>query len=246
LSDSSERPRDFIPVDSEAEARSLLREGAKTLASAMLWTKDQTHVLQTHVSHYSESDQHLCFWIPKETDPKQLVSGLAELGEKECFFSISLPRANIFFKASFLGLEKAGFMFKLPSRIFKVQRRKDLRFAVPDGHILKATFQDPLQSSDSLTRKVHDISAGGVSLVISEEDRPLFPAGTVLKEFFFIINGRRIACEGEVRHVKRVTADSRNPGLRAGVMFKRLRAADEQWIASYVFEESRKYYSRFL
>ena len=98
MSEKAERPREFVPVDSQKEALSLIREGAKTLATAMIWTKNQEQVINTHLSLYSDTDQVLYVWCPKEVEPNKLANDLERSGSQDCYFSVSLARANLFFR----------------------------------------------------------------------------------------------------------------------------------------------------
>jgi hypothetical protein len=166
------------------------------------------------------------------------MDGLVEIaqkgGDSECFFSVSLQRANIFFKARFIGCDQAGLQFKLPSKVFKVQRRKDLRFPIPDGLALKVDFADPLSPTVRSQRKVIDISASGLAFVIGEDEMPLFPAGLSLSDFTFTVRGRKISVTAEIRHVRKLADGGRLKGAAVGVLFKDIRAGDNQHIALHL------------
>lgn len=212
----------------------------------MIWTKNQEQVINTHLSLYSDAEQVLYFWKPKEFDGAKFTEALAKSGATECFFSLSLTRANLFFKTSFVGHDSGGIKFRFPKQLYKVQRRKDLRFPIPDGLVIKAEFNDPVFPDKQLTRRVIDLSAGGLCLLISDSDAPLLPTGLVLTEISLNINGRTIKCAGEIRYVRPLPPDSKHTGFKLGVLFQNLRPGDQQHIASYVFEETRKYFSKFL
>ncbi len=212
----------------------------------MIWTKNQERVINTHLSVYSDSGKYFYCWAPKEFDPGLFNDELKQSGERDCYFSISLMRANIFFRAKYLGFDHAGLQFGLPEKVFKVQRRKDLRFPIPDGHVLKVDFSDPLTPGKPITKKCMDISASGMAFLVEEEEAPLFPVGLMLENMTFNVRGRDITVVAEIRNTRPTRADSRKKGVVVGVVFKNMRAADSQHIAAYVFEESRKYFSRFI
>ena len=250
MSENDQAPREFQPVDDPNEALKLVREGAKTLSSAMIWTKNQEHVINTHMAVYSDAAKCFYCWIPKDFDAKQFMSHMSETrkktGEEECFFSVSLLRANIFFKAKFLGLDSAGLQFKIPSKVYKVQRRKDLRFPVPDGLIIRVEFDDPLDPGNRLTKKIIDISASGLAFLVSEEEAPVYPQGLTLKNVSFTIRNRKITVNAEIRHSRKLRPEGRLKGNAIGILFKEIRPGDSQHVAGFVFEESRKYFSRFI
>lgn len=240
------RPREFNPVDDPAEARKLIKEGSRRLAPAMIWAKEQKHVINTMLSVYHEQERVLYASIPSDIDPDGFRQELEKLGSLDCFFSVLLSRANIFFKAKLLGHDAGGFRFAAPEAIFKVQRRKDLRLFVPFGRVMRIEMSDPTYPDQKLSKKVFDISAGGLSFVVSEAETPLFPAGALIKSMFFSIGSRRIICDGEVRHIRQQPSDSAQPGYKVGVLFSRIGQGDQGWIAAYVFEESRKIISKFM
>ena len=118
--------------------------------------------------------------------------------------------------------------------------------AIPEGYVMKVSFPDPLGTEGPFERKVIDISAGGLSFGISEAELPLFPTDLKLNALSFTIAGRKIQTDAEIRHARLEPATSRRKGGRVGVKFRGPSQADTQHIAQWVFEESRRFLSRFL
>lgn len=241
----SEAPREFIPVTG-AEALSLLNDGAKNLAAVMIWTRDQGFVLNTHLSLINETDRTLYVVAPKTFDPKPLLAELARLESRDCFFSISLVRANVFFRAPFLDFKTSTLQFRFPTQVFKVQRRTDVRFVVPDDYSVKVEYDDPLFPEHRIARRAHDISAGGLSFVAPIEDAMAYVPGILLRNLKVTTKSLTLALEGEVRHTTVLPPTAKNPGTKVGVQFRNIRPGDAQKIANYVFEENRRYYTKFL
>lgn len=241
-----EKPKEFEPIESSQEILRLLAEGAKTLSSALIWTNNQEILLRAQLVLFSNVDKALYTSIPKDFQVSQLMDTLAKNKTDECFFNLSLPQANIFFKTSFKDYDSAAIRFTLPEKAFKVQRRQNIRYQIPDGHVLRVDFQDPLFPETVHNKKVVDISAGGLSFEVEEKDLSLFPAGLVLKGLSFTVKGRTVYVEAEVRHQKKSPGKNEPKNAKVGVQFKNISAKDVDCIASYVFEESRKFYSKFL
>lgn len=212
----------------------------------MVWTKEQKYVINTQLSVLLEAEKILYVAIPAETTPKQFMEQLEELGSHDCFFSVSLTRANIFFKAKCVGYDDGGFRFEAPAALFKVQRRKDMRLLIPFGRTIRVEMADPTFPEQKLSKKIFDISSGGLSFIASDSESPLFPSGALLKNMFFSIGSRKITVDGEVRHLRAQASDSAHPGHKVGVLFTRISPGDVQWIAAFVFEESRKILSNFM
>jgi hypothetical protein len=236
--------RNFELVEDSAEADRFLREAGKTFSSVMLWTKDQEEVVNSRISLYSDSTGNFYVAAPKGFDARKFMDDLATRENQDVFFSISLVRANLFFKTRLVGVGTAGMQFAKPDRLYKVQRRRDLRFRIPDGMALPMEHQDPLFPESLLKRKVIDISAGGLGFLIPYDEEPVYPVGLLLKGLRFTLNGRAFSLDAEIRHVQVLPAEGRFQGVKVGVRFKDIRQADNQWIASYVFDQSRRYFTK--
>ncbi|MEK6706871.1 MAG: PilZ domain-containing protein [Bdellovibrionota bacterium] len=242
-------PKEFQLVENEADAEALLRDGAKTFASAMVWTKEQENALLTHITLFDKDEGVLYTWLPKDFDLKKFSLTLENNNSRDCFFSVSLQWANIFFKTRFIGEEVAGLKFNQPGKIYKVQRRKDIRFRIPDTQPLNAVFILQPGSGNKIQKKLIDISASGLSFNIQAREAAIFAPGSLLKQIQININSKLIIMDGEIKYVReakqsKTATDHMN--LRVGVLFKNIRPGDSQVIASYVFEESRKYFLRFV
>lgn len=242
--------RHFVPVEDPAEADALLREGIRSLASAILWVKEHTRVIHTHLHTIAENPKdkkkELLVWIPKDVDVAQVTVELNKLKISDYFFSVSLPQAMIFFKVRLKGIEDRGFRFEIPGRIYKVQRRKDMRFSIQDGYVVKVEFKDPLFPSKRMARNVIDLSAGGLAIFVPIDEGPLFTDGLKLKEMSFQIKGRKFNVEGEVRHKRDLRPINRRNGVKVGILFKKLKEEDRAWLSEYVMEECRKYFTQLF
>ncbi len=218
----------------------MLREAVDSRASVLIWVKDAELTLNSSLVLLSAEDQAIFATVPKSLES-------SKLGEvSDAYFSISLLRANIFFRARSLGPDKLGLKFALPQQVFKVQRRRDLRFVIPDGHTMRVEFQDPLFVENRITRKVHDLSACGCSLIIDGEDRPVFQPGLVLRGLKLRIRDRCIETDAEVRHVAPFPEAMRIKGVKVGLKFTSIKVSDSDKIAAYVLEESRRHYLKFI
>ncbi len=237
MSEKSDLSRAFEPVEDPKDAELLLREAAKAMSPVIIWTHDQAQMINTHVTMIGWHDKTIYTWIPPDFDPKAFKTKLEDAGTKECFFSISLARANIFFKTLYRYHDRGGLQFHLPVQIYKVQRRKDMRFPIQPPYKIIVSFDDPTFPDRRMSRTIFDVSASGMSILLEEDDAPLFPMGAVINNLSFTLRDRILRANGEVRHRK---------DTKVGILFKGMAAVDSQYIAAFVFEESRKYFSRFM
>lgn len=238
--------REFVPVPSGPETTVLLKEAVKTNASTIIWTKNQEGVYNTHLSALDEKAKTLHAAIPPDSSSEMFHEAVKKSGIKDCFFSISLSRANVFFKVSFVGYDSGFLRFSYPESVYKVQRRENFRLPIPDGYTVYAEFQDPLFQENRIKKRVIDISAGGFSFLVAPSEDCIFESNTRIRNIMIRLKDRPIVAEGCVRHVKTLPSNFRVQGTKVGVVFEKIKPQDVQFIAAYVFEESRKYVTKFL
>ncbi|MBI4924284.1 MAG: PilZ domain-containing protein [Bdellovibrio sp.] len=164
----------------------------------------------------------------------------------ECFFNLNLNRTNLFFKAKFTGFLPGGLNFKIPEKIFKVQRRGFFRLQSKEIENIQISFSHPKKANELLIKKLLDLGEGGMSFLILDIEENLFQPGLIIKNITFQIKDKEIICDGEVRHLQPFPLNSRHKGIKVGIQFHNIKTGTAQWITSFVFEESRKYVTKYL
>ncbi|MBL7714905.1 MAG: PilZ domain-containing protein [Bdellovibrionales bacterium] len=238
---------DFEAVKSAEEIQSFWDEALRTQASVLVWTRDQDEVVRSHLTVIRENKKQLFVHRPAQMNVADFTAKLAATGTPLCYFSISLARANVFFRAPFVNADAAELKFEYPEAVFKVQRRQDMRLKVNELLKLNVEFQDPTNASNWIKRRIVDLSAGGLSFVAPTEEANRLPVGLKLEEMRFMIEGQSITCHGQVKSV-RPSRDKPKKGeeFMVGVNFTGLPAAKNQVIARFVFNETRKIFSSLL
>lgn len=245
MSEPKSLPKEFELVSSNDEANRMIRDAVKSFAAAMLWTKDQSSVLKTQIMQINPDGTILSVHLPKEFDSKKFLKEVLATPDHSCYFSVSLLTANIFFKTRYIGVYDDSIQFQIPEKIYKVQRRKDLRIRIAATHKLKLEFDDPTDPFRRLEKAAFDLSAGGVSFLVSPGEEFAYPIGTALNNLSFSIQSKNIQVLSEVRHNQTIKLHGKNE-IKIGLRFVNLKASDSNAIASFVFEESRKYFVRYV
>jgi c-di-GMP-binding flagellar brake protein YcgR len=148
--------------------------------------------------------------------------------------------------ATYAGYDSGGLKFKRPQKLFKVQRRQDIRMPILDSVAFKVEFEDPLDPGKKVQKKVLDLSASGLAFLIQTSEEPIYHAGMKIQGVTFRIKGHKISCTGEVRHMKALPASGPNKGIKVGIKLHGMHSADNQALLMWVTEESRKYFMRFM
>lgn len=239
---------DFEAVKSADEIQSFWDEAMRTQASVLVWTRDQEEVVRTHLTVIRAMKKQLFIHRPAQMNVADFTEKLASTGTPLCYFSISLGRANVFFRAPFVNADAAELKFEYPEAVFKVQRRQDMRLRVAELLNLRVEFQDPTNASNWVKRRIVDLSAGGLSFVAPAEEANRLPMDMKLEELRFVVDGQSVACHGQIKSVRpsREKPIKKGEEFMVGVNFIGLPASKNQVIARFVFNETRKLFSSLL
>jgi hypothetical protein len=235
----------FQAIEDKAEADRLFKEALKGTAIATIWTKNNQHVFKSKLNTYTEVEVFYVK-IPKSLDPNALKTDLAKSDSSDCFFNVALTKAHIFFKSAFIGFDSSGLKFKLPDKLFKVQRRNHMRYSFMEHYLPKVQFKDPREPVRFLTKKMLDISGGGLAIQVNSEEATIFLPGLILNNLTFSLRERVISCDAEVRHVTMLPAFSPLRGKKVGLLFQNLKTYDLDHINNYVLEENRKSFTKMF
>lgn len=250
MSKSQEASRNFDKIQSQKETIRYLQEGVRTFASAIIWTKNQDQTITTNLKAFDEKNGFIFVNLPKFFNVDRFQERLSKLGSSECFFSVSLQSANVFFKSPYIETGDHWIKFKIPNDAYKVQRRKNFRFAIPPEYKILLNFPDSTSSTDKsvmIKKYILDVSAGGLAFLVDEEEKEKYSPETIIPEMTFKIRGRSITVNGEIRYLREhPSAKKAVTRYKVGIQFTKINPRDAQEIASYVFDESRKYLTRLL
>jgi hypothetical protein len=247
-SEKEEKPGDLIPVTEYLEIVKFFDEAAKSKAGALIWTKDQENTARTSVISLSQSERAIYVGSPATENFPKLLLDLQGAGAR-CFLNIKLQRATLFCVTQLAGHNASALSFRLPEKIFKVQRRQNPRFTILPGYVLRLTFKDPRNPLQFVKQKIHDISAGGLSFLVDSEEGHLYESGRILELVTFTVKTKEFKLKAEVVHSRPVPQP---PGVleaskvKVGVRYLDIAEADSQILEDYVNDENRKFFSRFI
>lgn len=227
MSDKSDNARNFILVTDSSKAEAYIAEAIKRQASAIIWAKNQETTINSRI-------------ISSDTADNFIMTEPADLTEGEVYFSVSLSTANIFFKTIFISRDQRGLKFQKPTQIFEVQRRSTFRISVASRPEFIVEFSLPDNPTGRMKEKILDLSAGGMAFVIDEKENPLFHTNMLLTNLTFKLHDHTIRADGQIRYIHY------SHHSKIGILFKNLSEGDIRKIAAFVFEESRKYFSKFI
>ncbi len=236
----------FSPVTDARDARALLVEASKTCAPTLIWTTDYEATFHSNLNCVNTSENFLSVLRPRHLNPKAFTQRMRGAPSQSCLFSVALSRANFFFKSDFVAAAPTGLQFKVPEKLFKVQRRKFLRHRIPEGYIMRVDFRDPHPPYGKVSMKVYDLTAEGLSFIVTDFSATSYHHGMLLQELAMTIKKKRIFSVGEVMNSRVLPRESREKGLRVGIRFAKMKDEDTRLISEYVDEEIQKYFAKLI
>jgi c-di-GMP-binding flagellar brake protein YcgR len=261
----SERPRDFVLVKSQSAIEKYLAEALDLLASTVIWTQDQVHLIQSYVKGIQLEDLTFSTYLPQTIDPDTFRASLDQQSktrtnvQNEFLFSLSLLSSNIFFKCVFKEIVNKELHFYFPKQVYKLQRREFVRTPIFDQIKLNVRFKNPELNNPvikplfekkvlpTVQKLMLDLSGGGLSFEITDLERPFYTKGQIIEDMSFSVKDRSYLLTAEIRHIKKT--ETKKTGVftnKVGCKFTGINQADQDLIVSFVFDESRKFYSQFI
>lgn len=243
----SKKMSEFELISDKDEFNDLLMEASNTQAFTTIWTPKQENTFQTFVSEINLKNHSIHIKIPEGISPNYLREFLEKNSIEECFFNVKLSKTSLFFKSKYYKLTSTEYIFKVPSQLFKVQRRTDLRFNFIKSDELSVSFPNPANPEQLVVKNVLNISAGGMGIEIDEFEVKYFKPGIKMNDFTFKLKDKVITAEVEVRHVHKLNSkDKFEPKALVGVQFTVLNPTLRQFIGAFVFDETRRLYARYI
>lgn len=236
---------DFTKIDSNERKHVLLRGTAHAKQPSMLWTKDRKLTKKFLVRRYVEYLGQLeCEFADRASRVLGEVDQELDLaGGNDIYFNIRSEESTLFFHLPRRAISSRGghLLVKLPSDIFEVQRRAQLRYRASPEDGFKIDSESFSPWLEDLA--VLDVSSGGIGVQVSfateeaangftlqQEERIHFHLGLEIFDF---------SCEGEVRYLRRVVDEvSGLPAIRLGLRFVALPQDTVEAIQIFVLERS--------
>lgn len=174
-----------------------------------------------------------------EAENEALRAQLEKTGGKRCLFNVNMSQASLFFLSDVRGQDALGFRFAAPPKMFSAQRRKHMRLTIPLGYVLKVDVPDPLIQGGWITRKVQDLSEGGMSFQAGLHEDGEYAANSNVA-LRFTLKGNKISLQAVIRHARPLKTRDGQTVLKVGVEFIEPPQEARDQIARYIFDEQSR------
>lgn len=217
-------------------------------SQVVLWFEGQEPLFRSRFKDSSKVTDTFYIEIPSQFDADEFSKRVKKESDDHCYLNGFIKNDGVIsLRVKYLGHDAIGFKFEVPDRIFRAQRRGEVRYSIPSGYDLTVQLPNLRGKGPPISRKLFDISTGGISLLTTSNELEILKPGLILRHVVFVLRGRKIQVDVEVRHVQKPNHKTENPEVRIGMQFKKLGTNDENFIAAYVAEHmisAEQYVSR--
>lgn len=169
---------------------------------------------------------------------------LAELASSANNLNFYLPNDMALFQAEIKQIETNGDLrIAIPTMIAQIDRRKNLRLFVEEGMSIKTIFHKESHgqkvANQLFQKDCFDISAGGLSFVVSKPERKFFLKGDRVNQLKLKMNNIEMEIDAEVINILEIKPSRNNDlhykGWKICLEFTKIAPKHAKEIEDYVF-----------
>ena len=239
-----EKNNDLTQINDQKEILNLIDEGSKISAQASIWIENKGSSFKLIMNCLKKEESFhptkIATTIPDKFDLIKLRQELKAHNSFTCSFNFSTSRAIVFFSTEIIDISEKEINFLIPKEIYKAQRRNAIRLTLRSQAPINAEIQIENSSSSALILPIENISTSGLAFLNTGISSELFKKDTLIKKLDFSIKNRKFSLECKVMHVGPYGKTTPQQ-TKIGVVFLNINVSVEAFIASFVFDEMRKY-----
>ncbi|MFZ9594488.1 MAG: PilZ domain-containing protein [Bdellovibrionia bacterium] len=248
MSEAQSHSNELTEVTDPLEIIKYFDEAVKISAATLIWTQEHPEPKRCSFMGLSQLKKLIFTTPPLDCNRDEFYPKLQAAGDR-CLFNVSLERATLFFPAQLISTSFTHLEFSLPKRLFRAQRRKNQRFRILQGYVLRVEFVDPRASATVIRKKIYDISSGGLSFLTEDQERMPFYVGQRIEGMSISLRSETLTLCGEVLHLRRLPKShpsDTEEKIKVGIVFRGINPAHAKLIEAYVAEETRKFFARIV
>ncbi|MBC7692908.1 MAG: PilZ domain-containing protein [Methylotenera sp.] len=137
-------------------------------------------------------------------------------------------------------VDSEGVQFKLPERLFKMQRRARERFEIPSGYEYMVEMRRPGVEPRRVRRKLLNLSTNGFAFrVVTSREAALFKPGALLKGVTLSLQGTEVSMDVEVRN--HLPNRDGGAGYKVGVKIVQIATADQDFLEGFLLSQMSQF-----
>jgi c-di-GMP-binding flagellar brake protein YcgR len=156
---------------------------------------------------------------------------------KNCLLLIFTGRFLIGVQTEIERIGISTLVLRVPGKIFKLQRRRNVRYAVPGGYDITLDLESLEKRDTRVKRKVVDLSEGGIAFFVpTAKEAALYTVDAEFKDCHFKIRNQEVAVDLKIKnqisheHAKR-------DGHKVGAEFVKISEDDRNFLATFIYSQ---------
>lgn len=181
--------------------------------------------------------------VVRATRPEgqKILGNLVAGSDKLNFF---LPEDMVLFQTDVKSVDASGeLVIKLPEMIAQIDRRKHMRLSLSDdvGAVVKFFKENTgqVKRTQLFDKACFDVSAGGLSLVVSKTEAKFFSIGDVVNRIRLEVENKEIPLSAEVVNILDIEPDGNNKlhysGKKICLRYSKIGPKAQKFLNEFVF-----------
>lgn len=130
--------------------------------------------------------------------------------------------------------------FSAGTKVFKIQRRKDVRYAIPAGYEFTVEIESLERTRARVKKRLVDLSESGLSFfVLSPREAALYRKGMILNRCIIKIQNYEIPVILRVCNRGKHDRGKQGSGNKIGTEFEQISAENRDYIAQFVYSHAQ-------
>lgn len=187
-------------------------------------------------------------YIIKCIDQVQFDESFPSFVNAQKNINLWIPSAGILFQSKLIKKYKNNdILLEIPKMIAQVERRKDLRLRIEENQDCHLKFKHESKVISgrihSFDKHIHDISAGGISTILTKGEADYFNIGDIVKPVSIWIGDVEIKVKAEVVNLITVSPNNTNgliyTGCKLCLKYLKIGKQDHDMIETFVFKYTK-------
>lgn len=239
INSKNSSPSSSIETD-PLSIRRILSKATDGRAQASLKVRGSERLLRTQVMSEDalSAGLHLqCSLEDHALNPENLRQLFDQNQTQECMILIYLQgRSIIGITAPPSKITQTHIVFEPPKKLFKVQRRKHVRYIIPSGYEFTIEFESLETRGKKVKKKLVDMSESGLSFsALSPREALYYKKGLIIPHCLIRMQNQEISVSLRVRNQSPIFQNGISIGTKIGTEFEAISEQDQNYLAQLVY-----------
>jgi hypothetical protein len=156
---------------------------------------------------------------------------------KNCLLLIFVGRYLLGLMTEYEKSSDSSISFAFPKKIFKIQRRKYIRYNIPAGYDIFIECES-LETHQRVKRKILDLSEGGIAFLLEPSENPeIYKTGAVMRDCTLILRNQTLKLSLRVANQISVELPKLGASQKLGLEFIKISEENRNFLAAFIYSQ---------